>query len=348
MNDKRNGVYGQRYASLLKRYTSSEDPAPVLEAAAALSQDFLAEGIGPMEIQRIHDEAIAEGVDPADAPALVAAHRLLLEVLFAYGAAYSELSEKLLADADAAEQAVTEAAERAEQNRLELLAGVSHELGSPLMIVKANIASIRKVLEERGSWTDDLNERESDVEFAIDRMISLREELLAASRDETRELEIVALPLLPIVRRIIRWGRAAAAVKSIELVEDHAPDLPFVVADDGALQSILTNLLSNAIRYTEAGGTVTVTTRHEDDIVAIEVADTGIGISDEDQLRIYERFYRTDEGKKAVAFGIGLGLAITRDLVSSLAGTIEVRSQLGAGSTFRVTLPAASARQKDA
>lgn len=348
MSDEQNRVYAERYASLLKRYTSSEDPAPVLEAAAALSRDFLADGIAPLEIQRIHDAAIAEGVDPADAPALVAAHRLLLEVLFAYGAAYSSLSEKLLADADAAEQAVTEGAERAEQNRLALLAGVSHELGNPLMIVKVNVASIRKVLEERGSWTDDLNEREADVEFAIDRMMSLREELLAASRDEIRELEIVELPLPGVVRRVIRWGQPAAAEKSIQLIEDVAPDLPFVVADDGALQSILTNLLSNAIRYTEAGGTVTVTARHEGDIVAIEVADTGIGISDEDQLRIYERFYRTAEGKKAVAFGIGLGLAITRDLVSSLAGTIEVRSQVGAGSTFRVTLPAGSTRKKDA
>lgn len=348
MSDEQNRVYAERYASLLKRYTSSEDPAPVLEAAAALSRDFLADGIAPLEIQRIHDAAIAEGVDPADAPALVAAHRLLLEVLFAYGAAYSSLSEKLLADADAAEQAVTEGAERAEQNRLALLAGVSHELGNPLMVVKVNVASIRKVLEERGSWTDDLNEREADVEFAIDRMLSLREELLAASRDEIRELEIVELPLPGVVRRVVRWGQAAAAEKSIQLIEDVAPDLPFVVADDGALQSILTNLLSNAIRYTEAGGTVTVTARHEGDIVAIEVGDTGMGISEEDQLRIYERFYRTAEGKKAVAFGIGLGLALTRDLASSLAGTIEVRSQVGAGSTFRVTLPAGSTRKKNA
>ncbi|MEO8458874.1 MAG: phosphatase RsbU N-terminal domain-containing protein, partial [Chloroflexota bacterium] len=115
MTDERNVVYAQRYASLLKRYTSSDDPAPILKAAAALSQDFLADGIAPLEIQSIHDAAIAEGVNPEDAPALVAAHRLLLEVLFAYGAAYSLLSEKLLADADAAEQAITEGAERAEQ-----------------------------------------------------------------------------------------------------------------------------------------------------------------------------------------------------------------------------------------
>lgn len=91
-----------------------------------------------------------------------------------------------------------------------------------------------------------------------------------------------------------------------------------------------------------------MTVRHEGDIIAIEVADTGIGISDEDQLRIYERFYRTAEGKKAVAFGIGLGLAITRDLVTSLGGTIEVQSQVGVGSTFRVTLPAATTREQDA
>ncbi len=342
MTEEPHHEYDETYASLLNRFWSSEDPSPLTEAASALGHQFLAAGIEPMDIKAIHDAAVAEHGDADDAQAVVSAHRMLLEVLLAYGVAYSALSERLLAEADAAEQALAKGAERAEQNRLGLLAGVSHELGSPLMVVQANVASIRKFLEERGSWPEDLNEREADVDFAIKRMLLLREELLVASRNEQRELEIVPQPLLPALMRAVRWGKLNASVKSIELTQTCAPELPYVMADHAALESILTNLVSNAIRYTGTGGSVTVTACQEGADVVVEVADTGIGISEEDQLRIYERFYRADEGRKAVTFGIGLGLAITRDLVSAMAGTIEVRSELGVGSTFRVTLPAAN------
>lgn len=293
-----------------------------------------------MEIKEIHDNA-CRVIDVEDSASLVAAHRMLLEVLFAYGAAYSSMTERLLADADAAERDRSEGAEIAERSRLELLAGVSHELGNPLMIVKVNVASIRKFLEERGSWPEDLNQREADVSFAVERMMTLREELLAASRNQQRELDIIAQPLNHLIRRVVRWGKVSADEKAITLTEHCPPDLPYVMADDGALQSILTNLISNAIRYTEPGGTITVTAREEGSSILVDFADTGIGISEEDQLRIYERFYRTEEGKQAVVFGIGLGLAITRDLVSSMGGTISVHSKLGEGSTFTVCLPAA-------
>jgi signal transduction histidine kinase len=294
-----------------------------------------------MEIKAIHDAAVSELINDDDSDSLVAAHRLLLEVLFAYGAAYSAITERLLADADAAELARAEGAEVAEQSRLAVLAGVSHELGNPLMIVKVNVASIRKFLEERGNWPEDLNQREADVSFAVERMMILREELLAASRNEQRELDVVPQPLHHTLRRVVRWGRLSADEKAIQITEDCAADLPYVLADEGALQSIFTNLLSNAVRYTGRGGSIEVRAWHEPPNLLIAFTDSGIGISEEDQLRIYERFFRTEEGKNAVVFGIGLGLAITRDLVSSMGGTITVESQLGSGSTFTVALPAA-------
>lgn len=214
------------------------------------------------------------------------------------------------------------------------------------MVVKTNVASIRRFLEERGGWPDDLNQREADVAFAVGRMVSLREELLAASRNEQRELEIVPLPLVHILARGVRWGRINAAGK-VQLTEDYASNLPYVMGDDGALHSIFTNLLSNAIRYTPPGGSVTVRVRADGAYVVVEVMDTGIGISEDDQLRIFERFYRTEEAKNSVTFGVGLGLAITRDLVSSLTGTIEVQSKVGEGSTFKVAFPAASKSSGD-
>ena len=336
----------KQYAALFERFCSSEEPARLTEAVLALCREFITAGLSAMDIKGIHDRVVDDLTDPSD-PRVVAAHRMLLEMLFAYGAEFSALSERLLAEADAAELAAAAGAERAEDARLALLAGVSHELGNPLMVVKANVASIRKFLKERGSWPEDLNQRESDVVFAVDRMIALREELLAASRNEQRELEIVGLPLTHILGRVVRWGEQSAAEKSIQLTVDCRPDLPYVMADIGALQSILTNLLSNAIRYTRPGGSINVTAVGEGGHVVVEVTDTGIGISEDDQPRIYERFYRTEEAKEAAAFGVGLGLAITRDLLSSIGGTIDLTSQVGVGSTFRVGLVTAEAPEAD-
>lgn len=345
MNDTAIRTPANSYVSLLKRFCDSGD-AGLLAEAASLSAAFMTAGSSPMDIKEIHDAATAEVFDRDEGPALVAAHRFLLEVLFAYGAAYSSRSDALLAEAS--EKARAEGAASAEEERLALLAGVCHELSNPLTVVKVNVASIRRYLEERSSWPDELNQREADVSFAVERMMSLRDELLAASQNERAELEIIPLPLIHPLRRVIRWAQILASDKSIQLKDDFPSDLPYVMADHGALQSILTNLLSNAIRYTPRGGTVTVKAREEGDGVVVEVSDTGIGISEEDQLRIYERFYRAEDGKKAVTFGVGLGLAITRDLVTSMAGTIDVTSEVGAGSTFRVTLPKAPMTDEDA
>lgn len=332
--------FAAAYASVLTGYLEGEQEG-LANAAVRLAESCLAQDLGPMDIKAFHDVAIGELVNPEDALVLVNAHKVLLEVLFAYGAAYSAVSERLLAEADEAARAHSEGAERAEQARLALLAGVSHELGNPLMVVKVNVASIRKLLEERGGWPEDLSERQADIQFAVDRMLSLREELLAASRNEQRELNIVPMPLIHILRRVVRWARTSATEKSIELTEDYESKLPYVLADDGALQSVFTNLLSNAIRYTNSEGRVTVRAVAEGSQVIVTVEDTGIGISEEDQLRIFERFYRTEAAKRHVNFGVGLGLAITRDLVTSLAGTITLSSETGRGSAFSVSLPIA-------
>lgn len=328
----------ETYSSLLRRYCSSEE-LDLLTEGSALGEELIAAGIAPMEIKAIHDAAVAEVIDPTSEQEVVAAQRLLLEVLVSYGTAYCARAERLLAEADASEQAHADGQARADQARLALLASVSHELGNPLTIVKANVASIRRFLEERGGWHEDLNEREADVTVAVNRMMALREELLAASRNEQLELEIVPLPTTHFLRRVARWGRLGALGK-VTIIEEYPADLPYVLADEGALLSILTNLMSNAVRYTPAGGSVSLRARAEDAKVVFDVVDTGIGIAEDDQPRIYERFYRTEEAKSATTFGVGLGLSITRDLVSALAGTIEVQSEVGVGSTFTVTLPA--------
>jgi two-component system, OmpR family, sensor kinase len=339
------------YAMALKEVCHRGAESDLPREAALLTKQLISAGDRPQGIRAMHAVAVEEVLGPNDARGLAVAQAFLLEVLVAYGVSYGALTERLLAEADAAATlARTRAddAERAEHDRLELLAGVSHELGTPLTVIKANVASIRRFLEQRESWPDELSQREDDVEFAVDRMLALREELLAASRNELRELEIGPLHLERSLQRVVRWAQSIIVDKGLSLTEEYAAKAPYILGDDWALQSIIGNLLSNAIRYTPKGGSISVRTYNEGPDLVLEVTDTGIGITGEEQLRIFERFYRAEEAKNVVPFGIGLGLAIARDLVSALGGSIDILSQHGAGSTFKVTLPAAPMVEEDA
>ena len=340
----------QTYATVLKALCEDGKDDALSREAVAMSGQLIAAGLGPHEIVAIHTAAVQEILSPSVSRELVVAQKFLLEVLTAYGVAYGSLTERLLAEADVAaatEQTRSEDAEQAERDRLELLAGVSHELGSPLTVIKANVASIRRFLEERNSWPEELSQREDDVEFAVQRISSLRDELLAASRNEPRDLEIVPLHLDRNVQRVVRWARIAAADKQLNFTETYAAKFPYAMGDEWAVESVIGNLVSNAIRYTPPGGTVTVGTYNDESGVAVAVTDTGIGISKESQQRIFERFYRTPEAQEMVPFGLGLGLAIARDLVSALGGAMEVESEPGKGSTFKVILPRASMATDD-
>ena len=334
-------AFGLRYREILAAFCNSRSEEE-LETVRALTRELVAASVASDEIVALHEAAVKDSAvlqGPANA---MTVQRFLLEVMIAYGVAYSAIAERLLADArTAAGLAVTRAGDldRLDRERLELLAGVSHELGTPLTVVKGNVAAIRRFLEANHNWPEELSQGEDDVEFAIERMLALREDLLAASRNEQRELEMVPLHLVHCLQRVVRWAQVGASEKGVQLVHEYPPDIGYVLGDEGAVQSVFSNLLSNALRYTLAGGAIRVTTANKDSGVSVEVRDTGIGISEADQQRIFERFYRTPEAQKVATFGLGLGLAITRDLVSAMGGTIEVESSPRLGSMFRVTLP---------
>jgi signal transduction histidine kinase len=110
-----------------------------------------------------------------------------------------------------------------------------------------------------------------------------------------------------------------------------------VTADRDRLRQVLANLIDNAVKYTPAGGTVTVDARSDGDAVRIDVTDTGVGIPPHDLPRIWERLYRGDQSR--AERGLGLGLSLVRAIVTAHSGTVEVSSEPGAGSTFVVRLP---------
>lgn len=150
--------------------------------------------------------------------------------------------------------------DQAEKDRLELLASVSHELGTPLTVIKANCASIRRCFEERKIWPEELNQREDDVELAVQRISALRDDLLAVSGHEPNELEIEPLDVGRSVQRVVRWARFAAVDKRLSLTETRSAYFPYAMGNEWAVDSVVGNLVSNAIRYTPAGGSISVET----------------------------------------------------------------------------------------
>jgi signal transduction histidine kinase len=127
--------------------------------------------------------------------------------------------------------------------------------------------------------------------------------------------------------------------RHVTLVREIPSDIPLALADRQRLAQVLLNLVRNAITYTPEGGIVSLSVERPDpDHLVLVVADTGIGIPPEDLERVFDRFYRTDASRARVSGGFGLGLAIVRDLVQAMGGTVSAQSTVGEGSRFRVTL----------
>lgn len=331
----------EAYMRILQEFckTGSED---ALYRASLLSHEFIAAGLPPDEIVGIHTTAVQEVVQPYDPKGLVASQQLLLEVMIAYGVRYSEYAEFRLAEAKKqaeVEHSRADEATRAEQARLELLAVIGHELATPLTVARGNVSAIRRFLADNHQLSHEVSSRAIDAEVAIERLLNLREELVAASRNEPRPLELAPLNVQSAVNRAVKWAEPTADEKGVRIVSEDSAAEGHVVGDPDALQSIFGNILSNAIRYTPRGGIITVRTKADVGRVMVDIQDTGIGLSSEAKARLFERFYRAPEAKQVSSWGLGLGLAIASELAQSLGASISATSDPGCGSVFTVSFP---------
>lgn len=329
------------YLNLLRSWCHADSRASATGGGTALGEAFLADGYSPDEIVEMHTEAVLQAISPSDVRGIVAAQHFLLEVMIAYGAAHQEQKERDRLSAEAeiarAQQGALDARAEARQH-LELLANITHELGTPLTVIQGNVAVLRKFERPSDLLPGEIALREADIDAAIERMATLRAQLMASNREQ-QSLDLVPLLLDHQVDRAARWADTALQEKSLDLrLELDCQDM-MISADEQGLQSILGNLLSNAIRYTPPGGTIILSTREAGSNVVVEVTDTGIGIAEDVQSRVFDRFYRSVEAKKLSGFGLGLGLWLTRGLVQAMNGTIELRSAPGHGSTFTVCFP---------
>jgi signal transduction histidine kinase len=174
-------------------------------------------------------------------------------------------------------------------------------------------------------------------------LIELVNDLLDASKLEsgTMRLDVAAIDLRGVVRELRETMEPLAREKGLTLEEKLLEDLPPVEADRVKLRRILINLLSNAVKFTNRGGRIEVNAEMSDGRVLISVSDTGVGIQQEDVDRLFDKYEQARSRATRGEKGTGLGLYITRQLVELHGSKIEVKSEIGRGSTFTFTLPVA-------
>jgi signal transduction histidine kinase len=183
----------------------------------------------------------------------------------------------------------------------------------------------------------------ADLESITARMSHMIDDLLTLSRlDNIPETASALLDVNTLVREAAVAIQPLAVEKGLTLQLNLSERLP-VAAEAANLSRVITNLMDNAIRYTPSGGAIIVSTAEHQQQAVISVSDTGIGIDEADQQRIFERFYRAENARLEDPGGTGLGLAIVHKIVTRHGGHIEVQSAVGAGTTFAVYLPKATA-----
>jgi two-component system phosphate regulon sensor histidine kinase PhoR len=225
-----------------------------------------------------------------------------------------------------------------ESIRSDFVANVSHELKTPLASIKAFAETLRL-----GAINDQANNMQfvEQIETHADLLNEQIMDLLQLAKVESGQalLDIVDVPLQEICEDAIGLHTTEARDRKVSLKFDGCDPDVIARADRDALMSIIENLITNAIRYTPAGGHVYVSASREANLAVIQVTDTGIGIAPEHQSRIFERFYRVDRARSRDLGGTGLGLSIVKHLTQALGGGVHVESRIGKGSTFRIKLP---------
>ena len=220
--------------------------------------------------------------------------------------------------------------------RTQLIATLSHELRTPLTVISGNLELLGDL-----DLGDAARPYQAAMTRGTNRMTKVVEDLLLLARvsDPQHPLLRVPVDLCKVTAAVVDLVGSAATGKGLTLRVQCADDM-VVLGDPAELDRLLSNLVSNAVKYTAAGGTVTITLEHRDRAVTIGVADDGLGISEEDQVGLFRPFFRTTNPDAMREPGTGLGLAIVATIVDRHHGEVRVRSRLGAGTTFTVTLPA--------
>ncbi len=224
--------------------------------------------------------------------------------------------------------------EEQDELRKRLMSDIAHELRNPVTVIKSHLEAI-----EDGVW-EPTPERIRLTVSEVDRLSQLIREVekLTSIEGAAHSLSVEETDVSSVVEKASLVFDPLYKNKGIELKREIEPGI-MVQIDGAKIRQVVENLLSNALRYTDAGGSVTVSLMNGEKEVTVSVADTGIGIAAKDLPYIFERFYRTDVSRARTSGGIGIGLAIVKAIVEAHGGAIEVESEPGKGSRFIVKIP---------
>ncbi len=258
--------------------------------------------------------------------------------------AYRDLAEaqKTLAQRNEQLEKLNAELKSLDEMKSNLLANVSHELHTPLVSIKGYTEMILK--RRLGPLTPE-QERGLGVALKnIDRLVEMIDNLLSFSRMEKGEtqLHLETAPVWQLIDEAVELVGERIKKKNISVTTQYEADDLLVRADRGKIVQVLTNLLTNAVKFNREGGRITLTARKGTrGFVEVEVADTGIGIPPEAIEKIFERFYQADSGASRRYEGTGIGLSIVRDILRLHGCSVRVNSEPGQGSVFTFTLPLA-------
>jgi two-component system phosphate regulon sensor histidine kinase PhoR len=221
---------------------------------------------------------------------------------------------------------------KASEMRKEFTANVTHELKTPLTV----IAGYSELMSTGMADINDTKFLATEIYHNSQKLQSLIDDILNLSNLDQKDIkfENQNINLELICKNVITNLEVVANKKGIKIIYDGSP--VFMNANSKLMDELITNLVYNAINYNKNNGSVVVNLNKIDNSIILEVIDTGIGISNKDQNRIFERFYRVDKSRSKEMGGTGLGLAIVKHIVGKYDGEIEVNSEINKGTTFRI------------
>jgi signal transduction histidine kinase len=226
----------------------------------------------------------------------------------------------------------------------ELIQNISHELRTPLTFIKGYIELLQD--GEMGSLRHEQKAAINIVANKTDVLSKLVDDIVSMLQVGREEIETMPVQLGEIGHATVEAARVSATEAGLTLTEDIPDDLPLVLGDKRRLGQVFDNLLQNAIKFSEPGGTIIVRLSNERTEIRAQVKDTGIGIPADQLPRIFDRFYQVDGTSTRRFGGTGLGLAIVKEIVEAHGGQVGVRSNVGQGSLFFFTIPKAGTEQE--
>lgn len=331
-----------KYADVLKCYLGNHHEETLL-AAYDLGKNFRFNSVSPDQVIGLHIEAVERLAldlpEPLRSKTILASFKILLEVMIAFGVTHLEGVEQ----ASRSRQRQETIAQLQDLDRMkdQFLGVLSHELRTPINAIMGFSSSLAD--EVMGPLSPNQLPYVHKILASSQVMLQLVNDLLDMSRVQAGKFSVDIGPMdfSGVTREVLANIEVLARVKNQVLVVEVPAGELMLQGDRLRVGQIITNLISNAIKFTPKGGTIILRARIERNLVLCEIEDTGIGITQVDLSTIFIKFTQLDMSNTRASGGAGLGLSICQTLVACHGGSLGVRSDLGQGSTFWFTLPLA-------